>query len=90
MKTKKQELKLNKAKKDDEEKIPKEDDRDDDCGDDDCVWNGFAEADEVTNSFPFGNESNRYFLISCPDCGAKQVYQMTRDKLYVIRSEHQC
>ena len=53
-----------------------------------CVWHGFAEANEVTHTFPFGNEFNRYFQISCPDCGAKQVYQMTRNKLYVIRSEH--
>ena len=68
----------------------------DEEGNEPCIWNGFKEAKDITDVFPTGNKSNRYFQIECPDCAAIQIYQVVEGnlghpfKLYVIQSEHQC
>jgi hypothetical protein len=51
-----------------------------------CIWAGFEQAEE----FLIEGDLTRYFRIECPDCRAKQVYQMVNNSLYVIQSEHQC
>ena len=53
-----------------------------------CIWNGHKEALEVTDLFPTGNKSNRYFQIQCPDCWAKQTYQIHEGRLYLLQSVH--
>jgi len=55
-----------------------------------CTWNGFKQAEEVTDLFPTGSKSNRYFQAVCPDCMSKQIFQILDDNLYVIQAKHQC